>query len=181
MTDLDTLREALQAPAEAGDPPDIAALIKRGRRLRRLRRLTAVAGAACAAAAVFGAVTGITHLTRPATAPAHYPAAPARPMPAPSRGHAPGQPLPSRAPAPLATPSPSPSRTAPSRPTGSPSAVSTLLPPSSSASQPASNPTAAPDPTHLVPAFRRRRRHPTLREPDRDAQMKRTNAAFSRP
>ena len=101
MTDLDTLREALRAPAAAGDPPDIAALIKRGRRLRRLRRLTAVAGAACAAAAVFGAVTGITHLTRPATAPAQHPAAPARPMPAPSRGHAPAQPLPSRAPASL--------------------------------------------------------------------------------
>ena len=74
MTDLDTLRQALQAPVAAADPPDIAALIKRGRRLRRLRRLTAVAGAACAAAAVFGAVTGITHLTRPATAPAHQPA-----------------------------------------------------------------------------------------------------------
>ena len=74
MTDLDTLRQALQAPAAAGDPPDIAALIKRGRRLRRRRRLVAAAGGACAAAAVFGAVTGITHLTRPAGGPGWSPA-----------------------------------------------------------------------------------------------------------
>jgi len=114
MTDLNTLRRALQVPDEAADPLDISAIIGRGRRLRRRRRLVAIAGGVCAAAAVFGAVTGITRLAATPVAPA----GPARSTLAPSHSHGVTRP-PSRATTPLPTPSVSPSGTAPN-PSASP-------------------------------------------------------------
>jgi hypothetical protein len=104
MTDLDTLRRALQVPEDAGDRVDISAIIKRGKRFRRRRILTAVAGGACAAAAIFGALTGITHLTRSSPAPGLNPADSTRSGPTLNP--------PTRSPSPYATPSPSPSRVA---------------------------------------------------------------------
>ena len=164
MTDLDTLRRALQAPADAWDPVDISAIIKRGRRLRRRRILTAVAGGACAAAAVFGAVTGITHLTRPSPAPGLNPADSTRSGPTVNRPSA-------RSPSPYATPSPSPSRVATSflgpasvpSPTG-PSAAQPSVGPTASPSQsPTPTPTRLPARAGLSTMWtgrRRRRRAP---------------------
>jgi hypothetical protein len=136
MTDLDTLRRALHTPEDGGDPIDIPAIIKRGRRLRRRRILTVVAAGAFAVGAVFGAVTGITHLTRPSPAPGLNPADSTRPGPSsPARGY----------PSPYLTPSPSPSRLA------TPASVSpTSVPsPSDSALQPTTiaSPTATGHPS----------------------------------
>lgn len=143
MTDLDTLRQALQAPGDAGDPVDISAIIKQGRRLRRRRILTGVAGGACAAAAVFGAVTGITHLTRPSPGPGLNPANSTRSGPTLNRPAA-GSP----------TPTPSPSNTAGTfglSPTNVPSPSSspevsqpTIAASSPAAGQPSASPTRQP-------------------------------------
>ena len=90
MTDLDMLRRALRVPdgdgysAGALDVDEITTL---GRRLRRRRRLAAVGAGLCIAAAVFGVATGISHLTRPSSAPAQYPVSPGRTVPGPSRCH----------------------------------------------------------------------------------------------
>jgi hypothetical protein len=137
MTDLDTLRRALQAPEDAADLVDIPAIIKRGRRLRRRRILTAVAGGACAAGAVFGAVTGITHLTRPSPAPGLNPADSTRS--GPTTLNRPGSPTP------YVTPSPSPSRPA----TGASVGPTSVPSPSDSALQPTTvrSPPATGDPT----------------------------------
>jgi hypothetical protein len=113
MTDLDTraLRRALRTPEDVADTVDVAAIVRRGRALRRRRRLAAAAGGACAAAALFGALTAITHVTRPATAPAHYPAVSGQTTPGPPAR----RPLPSASrhavavtPAPRSTPAPTP-------------------------------------------------------------------------
>jgi hypothetical protein len=86
MTELDTrtLRRALRTREDLGETVDIAAIVGRGRALRRRRRYVAIAGAACAVTAIFGALTAITHLTRPANAPAHYPVISGKIAPAPS-------------------------------------------------------------------------------------------------
>jgi len=140
MTDLDTLRRALQAPEDTGDPVDISSIIMRGRRFRRRRILTAVAGGACAAAAVFGAVTGITHLTRSSPAPGLNPADSTRSGPTLNRPA-------TQSPSPDATPSPSPSRVATSflSPTSVPS-PSTDNPTASPTSQVASSPSPSDQP-----------------------------------
>jgi hypothetical protein len=59
MTHLDTttLRRALKAPRDPGDPVDVTQLMSRGRRLRWRRRLTAVAGGICAVAILAGSRT----------------------------------------------------------------------------------------------------------------------------
>jgi len=103
MTDLDTLRQALQVPEEAADPLDIPAIVSRGRRLRTRRRLVALGGGLCAAAVVFGAVTGITRLVAPSTGPT-VPVGPGPTAPAPHRSHAAPRPTGG-----AATPSPAPS------------------------------------------------------------------------
>jgi hypothetical protein len=120
MTELDphTLRRALRVPEDAADTVDIAAIVRRGRSLRRRRRLAAVAGGACAAAAIFGALTAITHLTRPATAPIHYPVISGRTTSAPS----PRRPVPSASPHGAAA-TPEPSATPKATPTAMPTAV----------------------------------------------------------
>ncbi len=155
MTDLDTLRRALLAPEDAGDPVDIPAIIKRGRRLRRRRILTAVAGGACAAGAVFGAVTGITHLTRPSPAPGQNPADSTRSGPTLNR---PGSATPSVTPSPspsrpaapaIVSPTsvPSPSQTA-LKPTNVPSSSATSYPSSSSTdAQPTGSPASSTQPS----------------------------------
>jgi hypothetical protein len=121
MTDLETLRQALQVQEEPGATLDLPAIIKRGRRLRGRRRLLAVAAGTCAAAAVFGAVTGITHLTRPAIAPAQGPAGSSHSVPGPSPSRAvtvppshvvtPARPWPTPSPS-RSLPGPSPARSA---------------------------------------------------------------------
>jgi hypothetical protein len=84
MRDPDTLRQALwetEYQAKAGDDLDIAAIMKRGRRMRLRRRLAAAGGSMCVAAAVYGVVVGTTHLTQPSPGPVR-PAGPARFVPA---------------------------------------------------------------------------------------------------
>lgn len=84
MKDLDTLRQALWETADGAktrDGLDIAAIMKRGRRLRFRRRLAAAGGTLCVAAAVYGVVIGTAHLTGPSPAPVR-PAGPARVLPA---------------------------------------------------------------------------------------------------
>jgi len=120
MTELDTqtLRRALSTREDAADTRvDIALIVRRGRSLRRRRRFAAVAGGACAAAAIFGALTAITHLTRPATAPAHAPAISGRTTPGPS----PHRPVPSASPpAAVTTPVPKAKPATPGPPPGPP-------------------------------------------------------------
>jgi len=100
MTDLDTLREALQTPvrpdagAGAPEPLDVGEVITRGRRLRWRRRAGATTVAACVIAATVAAVTG----------PGHAGSRPLRTVPPPLGG---GRSTPS------ATPSPAPSAPAP--------------------------------------------------------------------
>jgi hypothetical protein len=122
MKDLGTLRQALWETADqakARDDLDIAAIMKRGRRLRFRRRIAAAGGTLCVAAVVYGVVIGTAHLTRPSPAPVR-PAGPARflptaPSPASTATHArPGPPSPTPSPAatggqaisPIASPSP---------------------------------------------------------------------------
>ena len=103
MTDLDTLREALQTPvrpdagAGAPEPLDVGEVITRGRRLRWRRRAGATTVAACVIAATVAAVTGAGHAG----------SRPLRTVPPPLGG---GRSTPS------ATPSPAPS--APPAPAG---------------------------------------------------------------
>jgi len=109
MTDLDTLRRALQVQQhhdwDGPRTPDLGKIMVRGRRLRLRRRLTAVGGAVCAAAVVFGVVSGISQLTRPSQAPAQHPAGPTRTVHPPSPRHAN-----------VSTPTPVPSLSAPATP-----------------------------------------------------------------
>jgi hypothetical protein len=117
MTELDTqtLRRALRTQQDPGEPVDIAAIIGRGRSLRRRRRYVAIAGVACAAAAIFGALTAITHLTRPGTAPARYPVISGRTVPTPSA------PFPARHTSPPAVITPTPKVAPSATPTAVPS------------------------------------------------------------
>jgi hypothetical protein len=141
MTELDThtLRRALRTPEDDADTVDIRAIVRRGRAMRRRRRFAAVAGGACAAAALFGALTAITHLTRPATAPAHDPAISGRTTPGPS----PSRPVPSASPhAAVATP----------QPKASPTATSSAVPsPSQTGRQPAASVTYSPGAPRVTP------------------------------
>lgn len=104
MTDLDTFRQALQAPGVphrgAPDPAalDIDKIMARGRRIRRRRRLVACGGSACLAAGLISAVTGISHLGRQDPSPAQAPAAsvlPPVPSSVPVPVPVPASPLPS--------------------------------------------------------------------------------------
>ncbi|HTU73880.1 MAG TPA: hypothetical protein VMG38_10215 [Trebonia sp.] len=99
MTDLETLRRALRAsdePASVLDGPDLASIMARGRRLRVRHRVTAASGVLCLAGLVIAVLTGVLHLSRPAS-------------PAPQRPQAPSY---SR-PEPTATPTPSATRPQP--------------------------------------------------------------------
>jgi hypothetical protein len=109
MTDLDTFRQALQAPGVphrgAPDPAalDIDKIMARGRRIRRRRRLAACGGSVCLAAGLISAVTGISHLGRQDPSPAQAPAASVRspvPSPVPSSVPARPSPVPSASPVP---------------------------------------------------------------------------------
>ena len=151
MTELDTqtLRRALSTPEDAADTRvDIALIVRRGRSLRRRRRFAAVAGGACAAAAIFGALTAITHLTRPATAPAHAPAISGHTTPGPS----PRRTIPSASPpASVTTPVPK-ARTATPRPT--PTTISSAIPSASQTGRglPAAHSSVAPGVTAVPTA-----------------------------
>jgi hypothetical protein len=154
MTELDThtLRRALRAPADLADSVDIATIVRRGRSMRRRRRLVAVAGGACAAAALVGALTAITHLTRPASAPATYPVS-GRTTPGPSpRLHRPSMSPPAlTTPEPKATPQTTPTAVpAPSLPgrqrvsaTDSPGSSRVTSVPSASSGRATPSPTAS--------------------------------------
>ena len=88
MTDLDMLRRALRVSDGDGystEALNVREITTLGKRLRRRRRLAAVGAGLCVAAAVFGVATGISHLTRPSSAPAQYPVSPGRTAPGPSR------------------------------------------------------------------------------------------------
>jgi hypothetical protein len=91
MTDLDTLRRALQTRQDLGPDgratPDLREVMARGRRLRLRRRLTVAGGAVCAAAVVFGVVSGSGQLTRSAPVPGQGPAGPTRIVHPPSPRH----------------------------------------------------------------------------------------------
>jgi hypothetical protein len=77
MTDLDTLRRALQAPARDDlSRPHIGQIMARGRRLRRRRRALAACGAIGGtglAAVLVVTITGIGQPRRPAIAPREMP------------------------------------------------------------------------------------------------------------
>jgi len=168
MTDLDMLRRALRVPdgdgysAGALDVDEITTL---GRRLRRRRRLAAVGAGLCIAAAVFGVATGISHLTRPSSAPAQYPVSPGRTVPGPSRCHPVPSPTGISTSAPTAIPSPtgigagtpsavsSPTGIGTSAPTAVPSPTGAGADTPSAVSSPtgsgASTPTAIPSPTGI--------------------------------
>ena len=143
MTDLDMLRRALRVSdgdgysAGALDVEEIRTL---GKRLRRRRRLAAVGAGLCIAAAVFGVATGISHLTRPSSAPAQYPVSPGRTVPGPSRC----PPVPSPTGISTSTPTAVPS------PTGAGAATPTAVP--SPAGISTSTPTAVPSPTTPLPS-----------------------------
>ena len=150
MTDLDMLRRALRVSdgdgysAGALDVEEIRTL---GKRLRRRRRLAAVGAGLCVAAAVFGAATGITHLTRPSSAPAQYPVSPGRTAPGPSRC----PPVPSPIGISTSTPTAVPSPTGAGA--GTPTAVPSATPPvPSPTGAGAETPTTVPSPTTPVPS-----------------------------
>jgi hypothetical protein len=67
VTDIETLRAALQEPPpETFAQPDLAAIMETGTRLRRRRRLAAGGGVAAVAVAVVAVVFGATQLRAPA-------------------------------------------------------------------------------------------------------------------
>jgi hypothetical protein len=81
MSDLETLRRALQAPPVAElARPRIGEVMSRGRRLRRRRRALAAGGFACLAAVLAAAGIGASQLGRPA-APVQQPPLTAVPPP----------------------------------------------------------------------------------------------------
>jgi hypothetical protein len=164
MTDLDMLRRALRVSdgdgysARALDVDEIRTL---GKRLRRRRRLAAVGAGLCVAAAVFGVAAGITHLTRPSSAPAQHPVSPGRTPPGPSRclpvlsptGIGTGTPTAVPSPTGIGTSTP----TAVSSPTGAGAGTPTAVPSLTTAIPSptgggAGTPTAVPSPTTPVPS-----------------------------
>jgi hypothetical protein len=157
MTDLETLRRALRAgpgPGSLAGPPDLEAIMARGRRQRARQRLAAAGGLLCLAGVIVATVGGIAHLTRPGPAPTR-PQAPgysqsvrATPLgPRPTGGPGP-QPVPSQsAPAPTPTttalpPAPWPRGGPTGRPLAS-TAPATAGPNPSGANATGANPTAA--------------------------------------
>ena len=150
MTDLDMLRRALRVSDGDGystEALNVREITTLGKRLRRRRRLAAVGAGLCVAAAVFGAATGITHLTRPSSAPAQYPVSPGRTVPGPSRCH----PVPSPTGISTSTPAAVPSPTGAGA--GTPTAVPSATPPvPSPTGAGAETPTTVPSPTTPVPS-----------------------------
>jgi hypothetical protein len=127
MTDLDTLRRALQSRDDptVHDDLDVSSIVARGRRMRFRRRLAATGGAVGIAGAVLAVALGTTQLTGPSLTPGQPPVAPGHIL-SPATTPAPSPPVPRSTTAPALRPATAtPAMVAP---TTTPTAFSTPSP-----------------------------------------------------